>query len=112
MTAAINGYLYVYGGTDVALSSTCWGAPINPDGTLGGWRTMAPLPLPAYGCGAAGAEGHAYAMGGYINPSGTIVVDSCTVYVAATDGTGQIVSWSLGTPLPQSRGFGWAAADM
>jgi hypothetical protein len=72
---------------------------------------MAPLPLPAYGFGAAAEGGRVYAMGGYVNPSGTIVVDSATVYVGALDAFGAVTGWSLGTRLPVTRAFGWCAAD-
>lgn len=41
-------YLYVFGGnTRENLSSTsAWAAPINPDGTLGAWSSINPLPTP------------------------------------------------------------------
>lgn len=43
-----DGYLYVFGGNDREAHSVTdsWSAPINPDGTLGTWSSITPMPAP------------------------------------------------------------------
>ena len=63
-SVAYNGYLYVIGGNDGALSDVKV-APINGDGTVGNWVTTTALATPRAYHTSVADNGYLYVIGGY-----------------------------------------------
>lgn len=94
-------YVYVMGGTNYTDSiSTVCTAPINTDGTLGGWTYAASLPGPLNASRAVVTKNRVYLLGG---ATGSYYVS--TVYTAPINSDGTLGAWATGTPLPINVGF-------
>ena len=97
-------YLFIFGGatgndTDEILRSSSQIA-----GTLSEWLTVSSLLDTRYWGVLSGKNSNIYFLGGARFSGGT--VHNSTVYKSAIDEMGSISSWSLQTPLPNSRSLG------
>lgn len=90
-SVSYNGYIYVIGGRNSSgMKNTVYFAPINANGTIGGWATTSPLPQVRYGHTATRVNGYIYVTGGR---------DSSpqpwnTVYHAQINANGTLGSWN------------------
>ncbi len=66
-SVAINGYLYVVGGTtdDTNSLSAVYTAKINSDGTIGSWAVLNTIPAPVYNQGLVTSNGYMFVVGGF-----------------------------------------------
>jgi parallel beta-helix repeat protein len=94
-----NGRLYVSGGHNGGFTyyNTVWSAPINPDGTIGAWETLNPLPDTCASHRMSAWNGRLYITGGY---NGTY---QKTVWMAPINPNGTIGSWTTLTEMPNPR---------
>ena len=90
-------YVYILGGqtTSGAASSATYMAPINSNGTLGGWQTGTALPGPVMASQAFVTRNRVYLIGGD-SGAGTL----STVYTATIDTNGLIGTWSAVGNIP------------
>lgn len=89
-SAVYNGYMYWIGGqASGGLSSEVTYAPINSNGTVGGWTTTTALPSNRIYSAAAPYNGKMYVYGGYTN--GTSALN--TVLYATINNDGTLGSW-------------------
>lgn len=98
--AVSNGTLYVLGGAvngGTQIQNTVYYSSINPDGTLSGWRTTTPLPLPLSNHAAIVANGHLITAGGWVGASPT---DS--IFDAAINGDSSLGNWATLPALPHA----------
>ncbi len=94
-------YVYVMGGTNYTNSiSTVCAAPINTDGTLGGWTYAASLPGPLTASRAVVTKNRVYLLGGAADSNYV-----STVYTAPINSDGTMGAWVTGTPIPINVGF-------
>ena len=91
-----NGYLYVIGGyenmTDNHLNDVQY-APINADGTVGGWSTTTSFTNVRQGHTSVVHNGHLYVIGGHDQSSGSSVFLNDVQY-APISADGTVGSWS------------------
>ncbi len=93
-SVAYNGYVYVLGGyngdgTDV------YYAPLNSDGSVGGWiLSDNALPAGLYGTVAVANNGYVYVIGGYDG------AHSNDVYYAPLNSDGSVGNWTAGADIP------------
>ena len=88
--------VYLMGGFNgSAWLSTVYTAPINTDGTLGGWTTGPSLPGPLGNSQAIVTNGRVYLLGGWVTPTAV-----STVYTAPVNADGTLGAWTTGTSLP------------
>ncbi|MDT8285810.1 MAG: T9SS type A sorting domain-containing protein, partial [Elusimicrobiales bacterium] len=104
---ARNGRLIVFGGSEDltlypagqpagAISAKVLSAAINPDGTLGAWQELAPLPEPMMLHAAAATSNSVYVFGGF---NGGV---SNAVYFAPFQADGTIGAWQALHALPKN----------
>ena len=88
--------VYLLGGA-IGFSSVAnvYTAPINSDGTLGGWSTGTSLPAALSKSQAIVTQNRVYLLGGTNGGS-----PLSTVYTAPINGDGTLGAWSTGTSLP------------
>ena len=101
-SVAANGYLYVLGGGNTAseqIANVDY-APINPDGTVGMWRSTTPLPSPRQSFSAVVYGGRLYAIAGNYGRGGVNWQD---VQMATFNADGSLGGWTALTPLPDPR---------
>jgi N-acetylneuraminic acid mutarotase len=104
-----NNFVYVLGGSAAVgipqtERNTVWYAPINNDGTVGGWQSATSLPDPVTGHVAVTWNGYIYVAGGWTGYNW-----KNEVYYAKINPDGSLGSWVSTTPLPEPRGHGQAA---
>lgn len=92
--AVAGGFVYVIGGFDGVELDSVIVAPIQDDGTLGGWTDTLPLPAPRALSDVVAVGDNLYVIGG---ASGGVATQ--TVYHGVTNQMG-VVSWETTTPLP------------
>ena len=100
-SVAHNGFLYAIGGGTslfASLSDVLY-APINANGTVGGWSTTTALPSGRLYHTSVAYNGFVYAIGGGTT-IGNILSD---VLVAPINANGSVGSWSTTTALPAVR---------
>lgn len=91
---------YLCGGWNAAGAlSSVYTAPINSDGTLGGWTTSLSLPGQLAQSQAIVTKDRVYLLGGW---NGTYSVSN--VYTAPINQDGTLGTWSIGTPIPGALG--------
>ncbi len=96
--AVSNGYLYVVGGFDGALTvSTVYSAQIKADGTLGPWGAQATLAQLLFNPGVTESNGYLYVTGGSTDGGTTRV---STVYSVKTKADGTVGTWATLNTLP------------
>src|SRR5439155_26077821 len=88
---AYNGYIYVTGGAAVAgtVYNDVQIAQINPDGTLGSWRSTSSFLTPREGHTTVAYNGYLYILGGY--GGGNYLND---VQMAPINSNGAIGPWN------------------
>jgi hypothetical protein len=96
--AAANGHLFVVGGWNAFdAQDTVFSARVHPDGSLGEWSTLPPLPQPLAFSAVVAAQGYLYVLGG--NHTDYSVSDQ--VYRATINADGTVGDWQpLADPLP------------
>ena len=102
-SAVFDGFVYAIGGingnddllTDVLV------APINADGTIGGWSSTTALPVGEYFHSSFAYNGFLYVTGGF-DVNFAAIGD---VLVAPINADGSVGAWSSTTSLPSGRGF-------
>jgi hypothetical protein len=94
-SVAINGYLYVIGGSDGTVQSTTLYAKLNSDGSTSSWRTTTTLPVTLVTHTAAAVNGYIYVIGG--STDGTAGNAVSTVYYARANADGTVGSWTTNT---------------
>lgn len=99
-TIAYNGWFYLIGGVDDMLTvyDTIYKAPINPDGSLGGWTLESNMPQGRLNHDSAMFNNQMYIIGGDDGDS-----TFSTVYNATINPDGTLGQWSTTTPLPAPR---------
>ena len=91
-----NNRVYLIGGFNKTVYfSTVYTAPINPDGTLGGWVVDTPLPETIAISQAIVTNNRVYLLGGRINN-----ILSSTIYTAPINADGTLGTWVTDIPLP------------
>jgi len=91
-----NNRVYLIGGFNKTVYfSTVYTAPINPDGTLGGWVVDTPLPETIAISQAIVTNNRVYLIGGRINN-----ILSSTIYTAPINADGTLGTWVTDIPLP------------
>lgn len=96
-----NGYIYVAGGHDgTSKTSTVEYAPVNGDGSLGGWQFTSALQTPRYTTTAVATQGHVYVIGGQhdIDPSWLNTVEMAPILPG-----GALGAWNYTSPLNIAR---------
>ena len=89
-----NGYLYVIGGYDISnFFNDVQYAPINADGTVGGWSTTTSFTNVRQGHTSVVHNGHLYVIGGHDQSSGSSVFLNDVQY-APISADGTVGSWS------------------
>ena len=102
---SVNNYLYVIGGindNDDYVKSVEY-ARINPDGTLGVWKTTSSLNEGRFYLAAASVNGYLYALGGAIGPRGNDNQPIASVERAKINADGSLGQWQLEKPLTTPR---------
>jgi hypothetical protein len=104
-----NDHLFVLGGYNFnGIQATVFSAPINDDGTLGGWTELPPLRERLLYHAAVSAHGHIYVLGGQKSIEPEIV--SGAIYRARVNANGTLSNWeTLPNPLPGRSAFLHAA---
>lgn len=93
--AAVNNHLYIAGGrTNTTYYSDTQYAPINTDGTVGGWSTLTGTTLATarYGIGMAAAKGNIYVTGGH---NGSTYYNNVQISLINNGGNGGIGNWTV-----------------
>ena len=91
-----NNRVYLIGGFNKTVYfSTVYTAPINPDGTLGGWVVDTPLPETIAISQAIVTNNRVYLLGGRINN-----ILSSTIYTAPINADGTLGTWVTDISLP------------
>jgi hypothetical protein len=105
-----NDHVFVLGGFNASgIQATVFSAPIHPDGTLGPWTALPPLPKPLLYHAAVSTHCYIYVLGGgeSVHP----VVVSATVYRARANANGTLGDWeTLPGLLPMRTQFHTAVA--
>jgi hypothetical protein len=99
-----DGWLYVLGGIDAKGGdpmTTVSRAPLNGDGSLGGWSAATSLPEPLHSVDAVVFRSAIYVVGG--STMGNVPVT--TAYRAAIDTLGQLGAWEPLPSLPGARSY-------
>jgi hypothetical protein len=92
---AVNGYLYVTGGTNGFTTSTVRYAPINSNGTVGSWSAATTLPTTLDQPSMVAYNNYLYMTGG-----GTSTIFYAPI-LPISIGSGTIGAWLSGTTLPE-----------
>ena len=96
---SFNGFIYVIGGQRPGgISAQIWAAPFNPDGTIGAWTVIAPLPSTLQNHQAICASGFMYVVAGF-NGTGFVT----TVISAPINPDGTIGAWTATAALPNAN---------
>ena len=102
---AVDDYLYVLGGindNDDYVKKVEY-ARINPDGTLGAWRTTSALIEGRFYLAALAANGYLYALGGATGPRGDDNQPIASVERARINADGSVGPWQLHNYLTTPR---------
>lgn len=114
------GYLYIAGGhsscdgtTDCGFTNKVYYAPINPDGSIGAFKTATPMPKYLRGHSLIAYNDYLYIMGGieqpifkeppYPDPANFQTVLNEKVYYTKVDVDGGTGDWMETTPLPPTE---------
>lgn len=97
---AYDGYLYVMGGFGAGCSmhADVIVAPLQPDGSVGEWRSTTSMPEPRQHQSVHFYKGRAYIIGGISGCTGPILASASSAPVEAD--TGLLGDWRPETPLP------------
>lgn len=100
-----NGRIYVAGGLDSSSNpqSSVFSAPINSDGTVGGWGSENSLPYGPAGVTLGAWNGRMYAVGGRSQLSCSGATFFSSVYSAPINSNGSIGTWVAENSLPAGR---------
>lgn len=99
-----DGHIYILGGIgelDGQPVSTVYRAPVQSDGSIGGWSTARSLPQPLHSTGAVIFRSWLYVAGGATNDNEPV----SSVYRARIDSLGQIGEWEELAPLASPRAY-------
>jgi hypothetical protein len=98
---ALNGYLYILGGSDSGGTeqSTVYFTRLNSDGSTGSWYTTTSLPAARSNGSAFSVNGYMYYIGGQ-NSSNTA---QNTTYYAKINSDGTLDSWTAGSTITNAR---------
>ena len=97
-----NGFVYVIGGMDNNKDvATVYYAPVNPDGSIGAWKTTTKLPQGRRTVRPAFYNGFVYLAGGNSGFAAGSFHDE--VYVARVNGDGTLGAWQSTTRLPATQ---------
>jgi len=98
-SVAHNGFLYVIGGyNNGTYLDNVQVAPINSNGTLGGWVVTTSLPMTIWGHTSVAWNGYLYVIGGYDGS-----MRRAEVQVAPINSDGTLGTWSTTTALGTAR---------
>jgi hypothetical protein len=95
-------HIYVIGGVtfeSMALTDVQF-APINGDGTLGGWTATTPLPAPRHRHASSTYNGFVYVLGGSADSTVAYVND---VFVSSVESGGSLGPWTSTEPFVTTR---------
>jgi hypothetical protein len=99
-----DGWLYVLGGVETKGGdpvATVYRAPLNPDGTLGGWSETTPLPEALHSLEAVVFRSSIYIVGGSRIGDEPVA----TVYRAPIDTLGELGAWEALPAMPGPRSY-------
>lgn len=117
-TVTSGNYIYVLGGTKLALPNVNNGATtgsrptgagvntsyyttMNSDGTLGSWSATSNLPQNMYEFGATSSDGYLYVSGGYTSSGSGMIT---TYSAAAVNSDGTLGNWTTTTDTGETTG--------